>query len=47
VGPAESHRAHCSHSRLIVLSLDFSSPVHIQRRFTSERRGRNGLPNLA
>jgi hypothetical protein len=40
VGPAESHREHCSLSRLIVLSPAFSSPAHLQRRSTSERRER-------
>jgi hypothetical protein len=40
VGPAETHRVHCSLSRLIVLSPDFSSPVHLQKRSTSERRER-------
>jgi hypothetical protein len=40
VGPAESHRAHCSLSRLIMLNPAFSSPVHFQRCSMSERRER-------
>jgi hypothetical protein len=40
VGPAETRLAHCNLSKLIVLSPVFGSPVHLQRRSTSEWRER-------
>jgi hypothetical protein len=40
VGLAETHRAHCSLSKLIVPSPAFSSPIHLQRCSTSERHDR-------
>jgi hypothetical protein len=36
VGPEESRQMHCSLQRLIVLTPHFGSPVHLQRRSTSD-----------
>jgi hypothetical protein len=36
VGPVESSRKHCCLPRLIVLTPLFGSPVHLQRRYTSD-----------